>query len=197
MQIIEPSIRKFDKYYITPNYSEEIYYEYFDKIEKLLNYGVKLIQFRSKNLSIEEYSRISIIIYKLCKKYNAFYIINDYINLENNLFCDGIQLTSNNLRNCEFNSINKKFLLIGSCHNLEEVEICNRNNFNFILISPVKDTKKKIGIGWNKFNQLAKNSKIPVFALGGLNYDKDINNVKKNGGAGIAASSYYYNLFDS
>jgi len=197
MQNIELDLSKFDKYYITPNFYKDISYDYFSKIEKLLDYGIKLIQFRSKNLSIDEYAKVSNIIYKLCKKYNAFYIINDYINLENNHFCDGIQLTSNNLKNSEFKSISKKFLLIGSCHNLKEVEICNLNNFDLLLISPVKDTNNKTGIGWNKFNQLAKNSKIPVFALGGLNYDTDIENVKKNGGIGIAASSYYYNLFDS
>ena len=162
MQNIELDLSKFDKYYITPNFYKDISYDYFSKIEKLLDYGIKLIQFRSKNLSIDEYAKVSNIIYKLCKKYNAFYIINDYINLENNHFCDGIQLTSNNLKNSEFKSISKKFLLIGSCHNLKEVEICNLNNFDLLLISPVKDTNNKTGIGWNKFNQLAKNSKTLI-----------------------------------
>tara|TARA_B100001996_G_C18591269_1_gene566171 strand:+ start:423 stop:1016 length:594 start_codon:yes stop_codon:yes gene_type:complete len=197
MQNIELDLSKFDKYYITPNFYDGIYDDYFTKIEKLLKSGIKLVQFRSKNLPIDEYASVSNIIYKLCKKHNAFYIINDYINLENNCFCDGIQLTSENLKNCDLKLISNKFMLIGSCHNLNEIEICNLNKFDFILISPVKNSNKKIGIGWEKFNNLAKKSKIPVFALGGLNYDKDIENVKKNGGIGVAASSYYYNLFDS
>ena len=41
------------------------------------------------------------------------------------------------------------------------------------------------------------NLRVPVFALGGLKYPEDIENVKINGGVGIAASKYFYGLFDS
>ena len=174
MQTIDPDIRKYDKYFITPDYNHDIAYEYYLKIESALKSGIQLLQFRSKNLSVVEYSEIAGKIYGLCKTYRVKFIINDYKNLELNLYCDGVQLTSENLRNIKIKNINKKFIIIGSCHNI-----------------------KKKGIGWEKFKKLASFSKYPVFGLGGLDYNVDINNVKKNGGIGIAASSYFYNLFNS
>ena len=114
-----------------------------------------------------------------------------------NKYCDGIQLTSNNLKNVKKFSFDKKYILIGSCHNAKEIKICNELQINLILISPIFSTNNKTGIGWGKFKELAGKSKIPVFALGGLKYPNDITNVKINGGVGIAASTYFYSLFDS
>ena len=197
MPIIEHNINKIDKYFITPNYSEKHSKDYYFRIEKLLDSGIKIIQFRSKNLEREDYSRVSRKIYNICKKYDASYIINDYLNFNSNKYCDGIQLTSNNLKNIKKFNLDKRYILIGSCHNIDEIKICNNLEINLILISPVYSTSNKSGIGWKKFKELVDESKIPVFALGGLKYPEDIENVKINGGVGIAASKYFYGLFDS
>ena len=197
MLITEHNINKTDKYFITPNYSEINSKDYYFRIEKLLDSGIKIIQFRSKNLKSKDYSRISRKIYNICKKYDASYIINDYSNFSLNKYCDGIQLTSNNLKEIRKMNLDKRYILIGSCHNIDEIKICNNLEVNLILISPVFSTSNKTGIGWKKFKELVNESKIPVFALGGLNYPDDIENVKINGGVGIAASKYFYSLFDS
>ncbi|MDA9896531.1 thiamine phosphate synthase [Gammaproteobacteria bacterium] len=197
MLITEHNINKTDKYFITPNYSEINSKDYYFRIEKLLDSGIKIIQFRSKNLKSKDYSRISRKIYNICKKYDASYIINDYSNFSLNKYCDGIQLTSNNLKEIRKMNLDKRYILIGSCHNIDEIKICNNLKINLILISPVFSTSNKTGIGWKKFKELVNESKIPVFALGGLKYPDDIENVKINGGVGIAASKYFYSLFDS
>tara|TARA_B110000008_G_scaffold95025_1_gene97502 strand:+ start:4736 stop:5335 length:600 start_codon:yes stop_codon:yes gene_type:complete len=197
MLITEHNINKTDKYFITPNYSEINSKDYYFRIEKLLDSGIKIIQFRSKNLKSKDYSRISRKIYNICKKYDASYIINDYSNFSLNKYCDGIQLTSNNLKEIRKMNLDKRYILIGSCHNIDEIKICNNLKINLILISPVFSTSNKTGIGWKKFKELVNESKIPVFALGGLKYPDDLENVKINGGVGIAASKYFYSLFDS
>ena len=48
MPNIELNIKKYDKYFITPDYNNNNSRSYFKKIEKILEYGVKLLQFRSK-----------------------------------------------------------------------------------------------------------------------------------------------------
>ena len=197
MPIIEHNINKIDKYFITPNYSEKHSKDYYFRIEKLLDSGIKIIQFRSKNLEREDYSRVSRKIYNICKKYDASYIINDYLNFNSNKYCDGIQLTSNNLKNIKNLDLDRRYILIGSCHNIDEIKICNNFKMNLILISPIFSTSNKTGIGWIKFKELVSESTIPVFALGGLKYPNDIENVKINGGIGIASSSYFYSLFNS
>tara|TARA_Y100000022_G_scaffold186530_1_gene183195 strand:- start:1644 stop:2228 length:585 start_codon:yes stop_codon:yes gene_type:complete len=194
MQNIEHDIQRHDKYFITQDFVEDNEKTYLEKIETILRLGIKIIQFRSKNLSLNQYSEMSKKIFKLCKSYNTTYIINDYKNYENNKYCDGLQLTSKNLM--IFNNLSKinNTLLLGSCHNLKEIDICNKNNFDMITISPVRNTHNKIGIGWEKFSNLTRHSNSPVFALGGLNYKEDINIAIKNGATGIAASTYFYKL---
>ena len=58
MLIIERKKNILDKYFITPNYHENKAKEYFFKIEKLLDSGINLIQFRSKYLDTKEYTII-------------------------------------------------------------------------------------------------------------------------------------------
>ena len=193
----EHKLNKIDKYFITPNYTEKNSKEYFIKIEKLFISGIKLLQFRSKNLKLKDYAVISKKIYTLCKKYNVTYIINDYTNLKLNKYCDGIQLTSENLINIKINNIDKKYMLFGSCHNINEIKICNNYKLDFILISPIKNTGSKKGIGWSNFKRLVSVSNIPVFALGGMLYDEDINTVKCCGAIGVASTSNFYNLFNA
>jgi len=197
MQTTDHDISKYDKYFITPDYNHSLESEYFSKIEQSLKSGIQLLQFRSKNLSIKDYAEVSKKIYSICLLYKAKYIINDYINLQLNSYCDGIQLTSDNLRNTNLDRVNKKYIIIASCHNIEEIKVCNNSNVHLVLISPVLNTKNKNGIGWEAFRELTRYSKKPVFGLGGLNYNTDIKTVKINGGVGIAASSYFYHLFDA
>ena len=103
--------------------------EYFSKIEKSLKSGIKLLQFRSKNLSIKDYAEVSKKIYSICLLYKAKYIINDYINLQLNSYCDGIQLTSDNLRNTNLDSINKKYIIIASNQILKKLKFAITQTF--------------------------------------------------------------------
>ncbi len=197
MQNTEHDIKNLDKYFITPNFCGNNRKNYYKVIESILDSGIKLIQFRSKNLTEKDYHLVSKNIYKLCREYNAVFFINDIKNFSLNQYCHGIHLTSENLKNLDKKSLSNSYLYAGSCHNISEIEICNNYNLNFIVISPILSTNKKIGFGWEHFKDLAKYSNCPVYALGGLNYERDIDNVIINGGSGVAGISYYYNLFNS
>ena len=117
------------------------------------------------------------------------------MSLHKNKYCGGVHLTSRNITCDNINEIPPHYITIGSCHNIKEIIICNKNKFKFIVISPVLDSGKKNGIGWENFEELSAKSNIPVFALGGMDYKRDINTVKNHGGTGIASISYFYNLF--
>ena len=70
----------------------------------------------------------------------------------------------------------KKFLLIGSAHNLKEIEIKELQNVRAIFISSLfKKNKNYLGI--NKFKILSKLSKKPVVALGGIS-SKNLKKIK-------------------
>ena len=194
MQNIEPKLKGIDKYFITPEYNNQNKKTYLNIIENILILGIKIIQFRSKNLDEESYNKLALSISDKCKQYNSLFIINDFKNYRKNNFCDGIQFTSKNITNKDFSKINKEVLFFGSCHNKSEISLCNNGDFDLILISPVKDTSGKKGIGWNNFHTLCLTSKAPVFGLGGLNFEEDINLIKEYGGFGIAGTKYFYGL---
>ena len=123
MPNIELNIKKYDKYFITPDYNNNNSRSYFKKIEKILEYGVKLLQFRSKNLSKDQYNNISKKIYDICIKYDSYYIINDFNNFKNNTYCDGVHLTSDNLLYYNSYNIPSDYIVVGSCHNEKEIDI--------------------------------------------------------------------------
>ena len=195
MPNIELKLKKHKKYYITPDYTKKNEKLFFEVIDTALKNGIKIIQFRSKNISKELYRKIASKISVKCENNKALFIINGFENYDNEIRCNGIQFTANNITNLDFSKIDKVNYFFGSCHNENEIDICNRYNFDLILLSPVKDTKDKNGFGWQRFKELASRSSIPVFALGGLNFEKDIRIVEEQGGCGIAATSYFYNLY--
>ena len=195
MQNTELKLEELNKYYITPEYSKKNEKLFFEVIDNALKDNLKIIQFRSKNISKELYKKIALKISDKCENNKALFIINGYENYNKDISCRGIQFTAKDITNLDFSKIHKNNYFFGSCHNENEVDICNRNNFDLILLSPVKDTKDKSGFGWKRFKELASRSSTPVFALGGLNFEKDIHEVEEKGGRGIAATSYFYDLY--
>ena len=183
---------RFSKYFITPDYSLFSDSLYFREIEAVLKSNVKILQFRSKNTDPKKINKISNRLYKISSNYECLYIINsfhlDVIEHE----ISGIHLTSKDLRKEPFTR--QKNLIYGaSCHNKEEIIISNELKMDYITLSPVYNTNKKKGIGWENFKILAKDSQSPVYALGGINHHRELKRVRKNNGFGVAAISSYLN----
>ena len=86
MQNIEPKLKGIDKYFITPEYNNQNKKTYLNIIENILILGVKIIQFRSKNLDEESYNKLAISISEKCKQYNSLFIINDFKNYRKIIF---------------------------------------------------------------------------------------------------------------
>ena len=68
----------------------------------------------------------------------------------------------------------KKFLIIGSAHNLKEIRIKENQEVKQVFISSIFK-KKKNYLGIYKFKKLSKLTKKQIIALGGINK----NNLKK------------------
>ena len=74
------------------------------------------------------------------------------------------------------NAIKKKFDIIGSAHNLKEINEKKKQGCTSIFLSPIfKTSKSKKFLGINKFNLLKLNKKGNFVMLGGMNE----NNLKK------------------
>ena len=97
--------------------------------------------------------------------------ISNNLKLALKLDLDGLYLPSFN-KKLKYKNIpcKKKFKLIGSAHNISEINNKNKQGCSRIFISPIfKTSKHKNHLDTIKFNLLSINIKNKVIALGGIN----------------------------
>ena len=81
-----------------------------------------------------------------------------------------------------------------SCHDEEDIKKAESLEADYIFLSPVNKTsshQNQNPLGWKKFSELAQETKLPVFALGGLGKE-DLSEAEKNGAYGIAGISKFW-----
>ena len=103
---------------------------------------------------------------------------------------DGVYLPSFNksTKHLSF-SFKKKFSVIGSAHNIKEINIKEMQNVNKIFISSLfKKNKNYLGI--NKFKLMTNLTKKKVVALGGISKE-NINRLKLLNNPEFAGISYF------
>jgi len=129
---------------------------------------------------------------KYCKDMRTkFYLSND-IKLSIRLGLDGIYIPSFNKRinYIQNYSLPKNFDIIGSAHNIAEINLKLKQKCNEIFLSPVfKVNKSKNFLGVNKFNFMTLNKKAYFIALGGIN-EKNYRMIKLLRTNGFASISW-------
>lgn len=85
---------------------------------------------------------------------------------------------------------NKNFLILGSAHNLNEINQKKKQNIDFIFISPLFNIKKrKYFLGPTKYRILTNHFNIKTIALGGIN-EKNLKKINIINCYGFASISY-------
>ena len=124
----------------------------------------------------------------LCRKNKLKFLIANNIKLAIKLNLDGVYIPAfNKSYNHLAYSLKKKFLIIGSAHNIKEIRNKEKQNVSRIFLSSIFK-KNNNYLGLNKFQNYLKISKIKIVALGGINNEnvKKIYNTKAVGYAGIS-----------
>jgi 8-oxo-dGTP diphosphatase len=163
---------------------------FFSHLEGILTRGeVKLIQFRAKTLAAPEYAAWAREVSELAHRYGARVMLNSPRSWDEGLQADGWHLTSAQLTSMKSQAGYTGRLLSASCHNLDEIRQANRVGVDFILLSPVTKTLSHPDtepLGWSRFEALADQASMPVYALGGMS-NKDLSEARHHGAQGIAA----------
>ena len=154
------------------------YYYFIDKldIEEIKNINNKIAVIYRNYQNKPTFNEIKKF-YSFCKKKKIKFLISDYFDIAVKLNLDGFYIPSFNTKfflkkKCP----EKKFLIIGSAHNIKEIKIKEKQNVKLIFLSPIFKTKKnKNFLGIIRFNNLSQITKKPIVALGGIN----VINVKK------------------
>ena len=127
---------------------------------------------------------------KYCQKKKIKFYLSNHIKLAMKLNLDGVYLPSFNksTKHLSF-SFKKKFSVIGSAHNIKEINIKEMQNVNKIFISSLfKKNKNYLGI--NKFKLMTNLTKKKVVALGGISKE-NINRLKLLNNPEFAGISYF------
>mgnify|MGYP001173442729 FL=1 len=141
------------------------------EIQKLNLHKLKKISIIYRNYEKKNYIKNAFRIAAICKRLKfKFYISNDY-KLATLIGANGIYIPS-------FNNIMikpyKKIEIIGSAHNVQEIQKKIMQGCNKIFLSPLfptKDYQKSKILGIHKFNSIRRlfSNKTKIYALGGIN----------------------------
>ena len=125
-----------------------------------------------------------------CKKKKLKVILSNNVKLAIKLNLDGVYIPSFNKNFNHLNySLNKKFKIIGSAHNIKEIRIKELQKVeNIFLSSLFKKNKNYLGI--NKFKLLSNLTKKKIVVLGGVS-KKNLKKIKTLENSGFAGISYF------
>ena len=142
------------------------------RLTYLLEQGVRLMQVRVRHMNPDQHIQIMRPIVNLAHNYGAKVLVNgnEWIALKSG--ADGIHLPANQLMDMHTRPCTK--LLSVSCHNAGELAHAATLRANFVSLSPVRSTPTHpdiSGMGWGKFADLTNGLSMPVYALGGLDFN--------------------------
>ncbi|MDB0072237.1 thiamine phosphate synthase [Candidatus Pelagibacter sp.] len=131
------------------------------------------IIYRNYNKEIDKKLILSLRNY--CKKKGNKFLISNNIKLAINLNLDGAYIPSFNKDKKHLSySFKKKFILLGSAHNIYEFRTKEQQNVELIFLSSIFK-KNKNYLGFYKFKLFSLLTKKKIIALGGLS----LNNLKR------------------
>ena len=166
-----------NKYYFIKKFDQS----HIDKQDKKT-----IIIFRNYDQDIDK--KIILSIKNYCKKKGNKFLISNNIKLAIKLNLDGAYIPSFNKDKKHLSySMRKKFIVLGSAHNIYEMRTKELQGVNAIFLSSIfKKNKNYLGI--NKFKLLSLLNNKPVVALGGISHDnlKKLNLISCHGFAGIS-----------
>ena len=166
-----------NKYYFINKFNES----HIDKQDK----GTTII-YRNYDQIIDE--KLVIKIKNYCKKKGNKFLLSNNIKLAVKLNLDGTYIPSFNKNTKHLSySLKKKFIILGSAHNIYEINTKELQKVTVIFLSSLfKKNNNYLGV--NRFKLLSLLSKKPFIALGGIknNNLKRLNLINCFGFAGIS-----------
>ena len=173
-------INKYRKYYFINKFET-------NNIDKLDNQSIVI--YRNYNPSIPDIKLI-LKIKKYCKKKRIKFVLANNVRLAINLDLDGAYIPSFNksIEHLAF-SLKKKFIIIGSAHNIREMRTKEMQNVSKIFLSSLfKKNKNFLGI--NKFKLISNYTKKDIVILGGIS-KKNINQLRLINSIEFAGISFF------
>ncbi len=170
---------------------------YYDSARMALEGGCRWIQLRMKDASELEVEEMALRVQKLCKEYDAVFIIDDHVDIVKRIQADGVHLGKNDMPIAQARQVlGKGFLIGGTANTFEDVQHHYADGADYIGCGPFRFTTTKknlspvLGLeGYRHIVNCMHEAKIvlPIVAIGGITYE-DIPAIMQTGVTGIALS---------
>ena len=177
-------------------------YDYLDGVRMALEGGCRWIQLRMKDASEEEVLKTAESTRKLCRQYDAVFLLDDYVELVERSGADGVHLGKDDMPIDEARRLLGKDKIIGGTANtFEDVKRIYSAGADYIGCGPFRftTTKKKLSpiLGLDGYKRIieqmnAYRINLPVIAIGGILLP-DVSDIMQTGVSGIAVSGAILN----
>lgn len=177
-------------------------YDYLDGVRMALEGGCRWIQLRMKDALEEEILKIAESTRKLCRQYDAIFILDDYVELVERTGADGVHLGKDDMPIDKARRLLGKDKIIGGTANtFEDVKRIYSAGADYIGCGPFRftTTKKKLSpiLGLDGYKRIieqmtAYGINIPVIAIGGILL-QDVSDIMQTGVSGVAVSGAILN----
>ncbi len=164
--------------------------------EKLIDFGVKIIQYRCKYKTDREKYEEAKKIKDMIGNKDILYIIDDRVDLALIVKADGVHVGDRDIPVCEIRKIVPKDFILGlSTHTISDV--LNADCCDYIGVGPLFYTTTKNDaynpLGIETAMKMVEASKCPAYLIGGIKLEnmKDVKNIKADGF--VSVSDVLYN----
>jgi thiamine-phosphate pyrophosphorylase len=184
--------------------------EIIGEVEQVLQAGLKWIQLRIKDNSID-FDSVARDVRKLCDRYNASLIINDRTDVAKNVDANGVHLGQEDMSVADARKILGPDKIIGGTANtIEQCANLELSGVDYIGLGPFSFTETKLNlspilgiVGYQKivpggvpYEWNLMSLRTPVMAIGGIKLEH-ISSLRKDTGVhGIAVSGLIANAKD-
>ena len=177
-------------------------YDYIDGVRMALEGGCRWIQLRMKDTSEEDVLKTAKSTRKLCRKYGAVFILDDYVELVERTGADGVHLGKDDMPIDKARRLLGKDKIIGGTANtFEDVKRIYSAGADYIGCGPFRftTTKKKLSpiLGLDGYRRIIEQMNtyginIPIIAIGGILL-QDVSDIMQTGVSGVAVSGAILN----
>ncbi|MEG1003276.1 MAG: thiamine phosphate synthase [Clostridium sp.] len=146
--------------------------ELMEKTEETLKFGVRLVQYRDKNVDTKIMCERANLLLKLCEKYNAIFLVNDRVDVALAVNAHGVHLGQDDM-DCKVarNLLGDNKIIGVSTKTLEESKKAFEDSADYLGCGAIysTDTKDTSVISMDALKEIKDNVKLPVYGIGGIN----------------------------
>jgi thiamine-phosphate pyrophosphorylase len=169
-------------------------------VEWAVQGGVSAVQLRMKQSSDKQFYTMALTFKQLLTHYHVPLIINDRVDIALAVAADGLHLGQSDLPCRVARRLMGNQRIIGlSVENLQQVEIANTFELDYVAASPVFETATKqdtaASLGMEGLKRVRANSKHPVIAIGGIQLH-NVSQVMEVGADGVSVVSAIMDAVD-